>query len=102
LKAKRSKTNARRRANFRLAEKRVISNKEIEFLQNSPCFYCGSKERITIDHIIPLARGGRHSIGNFVSACHSCNSKKHARFIMEWRLNKPRADSLRRADPRSL
>lgn len=49
------------------------------------CFYCGSREPMTIDHIIPLARGGRHTIGNVLPACKSCNCSKQERLIVEWR-----------------
>ena len=102
LRAKATKKRIKRRAYWRMAEKNEVSNAEIKKLLSSACIYCGSSKRITIDHIIPLARGGRHSIGNLAPACHSCNSRKSARFITEWKLNKPRADSLRRTGPRSL
>lgn len=51
------------------------------------CFYCHARPaRLTMDHIIPIIRGGRHSIGNLIPACVSCNSSKSRRFIMEWRV----------------
>ncbi len=49
------------------------------------CYYCkkqcgqkiaGYKKDATIDHKIPLSRGGRHSIENLVVACRGCNSMK--------------------------
>ena len=49
------------------------------------CFYCGQRAQLTMDHVIPIIRGGRHSIGNIVPACLACNSSKSKRFIMEWR-----------------
>lgn len=102
LQAKGAKSRMKRRANFRDAEKKLITNSDLKRLLRQPCIYCGSSQRISIDHIIPLARGGRHSIGNLAPACFDCNTRKSARLITEWQLNKPRADSLRRADPRSL
>lgn len=43
------------------------------------CAYCGCKPgRLTMDHIIPLARGGQHEPGNIAPACSRCNSRKHA------------------------
>lgn len=63
-----------------------ITPKEIKALMRSNCFYCGSTSQISIDHVIPISRGGRHSIGNLVSACKSCNSRKNARFITEWKV----------------
>ena len=62
-----------------------ILQKEIIKLKNSDCFYCGSKSKITLDHVIPVSRGGRHSIGNLVSACGSCNSSKGNKLIREWK-----------------
>lgn len=42
------------------------------------CVYCGKKsQRLTQDHIIPLSKGGAHTMSNIVPACKSCNSKKH-------------------------
>jgi 5-methylcytosine-specific restriction endonuclease McrA len=73
---------ARRKANgvFRITKKELVK------LGLDPCFYCGSKDRITVDHIVAIARGGTDSIGNLVSACKSCNSQKRQLTIMEWRL----------------
>lgn len=53
---------------------------------DSRCFYCGEAAAMTMDHIVPLSRGGKHTIGNIVPACLSCNSSKHDRFIVEWRV----------------
>jgi 5-methylcytosine-specific restriction endonuclease McrA len=62
-----------------------ISKKEVTRLYKSNCFYCGSNKKIQIDHAIPLARGGRHAIGNLLAACEICNKSKHAKTIMEFR-----------------
>jgi 5-methylcytosine-specific restriction endonuclease McrA len=41
------------------------------------CVYCGKKsQRLTMDHIIPLSKGGAHTVSNVVPACASCNAKK--------------------------
>lgn len=51
------------------------------------CHYCGghfpSKE-LTLDHIVPLARGGRSTRGNCVPACKECNNRKKHLLPMEW------------------
>ena len=60
------------------------------------CAYCGIKARLTMDHVIPLVRGGTNLIGNILPACNSCNCRKQGRFIMEWRLGKSRR-TVRRA-----
>jgi len=66
----------------------ITTRKEISRLYASACIYCQSRQNITLDHVVPIARGGRHSIGNLVSACKSCNSSKRDRTIMEWRVSK--------------
>lgn len=80
--------NARRKANGVFA----ISKKELIKLSQGPCFYCGSKDRITVDHVVAIARGGADSIGNLVSACKTCNSSKRDLTIIEWRLFKTKGN----------
>jgi 5-methylcytosine-specific restriction endonuclease McrA len=62
-----------------------IPRKELKKLYNSPCFYCGSLNKITIDHVIPISRGGTHGIGNLVAACAFCNGSKNSKFLIEWK-----------------
>lgn len=49
------------------------------------CYYCKcrftKKCPATVDHVIPLSRGGAHTISNLVLACKPCNSRKHANII---------------------
>jgi 5-methylcytosine-specific restriction endonuclease McrA len=41
------------------------------------CVYCGrGDKKLTMDHVIPISKGGEHSKENVVPACRSCNSKK--------------------------
>lgn len=54
------------------------------------CFYCGLRADLTMDHVIPLAKGGRHSIGNIIPACGSCNSSKSDTFLTVWKRRRPR------------
>ena len=72
----------------------LILDKEFKKLNNELCFYCGSNNKLTIDHIIPVVRGGRHSIGNLLIACKSCNSKKGSKTIQEWRKLQLRLQSI--------
>lgn len=43
------------------------------------CAYCGEKKALTMDHVIPLIRGGKHEMSNIVPACRSCNASKGPR-----------------------
>jgi 5-methylcytosine-specific restriction endonuclease McrA len=66
-----------------------ISAKDMRRLYSSPCFYCGRKEEsMTVDHVIPLIRGGANGIGNLVTACRSCNSSKQHWLLAEFRYRK--------------
>jgi len=76
-----SRTRARRAA----AQVFTILPREMRRLLSQPCMECGSTENLSVDHIIPLSRGGRHSIGNLQTLCRSCNNSKFNRFITEWR-----------------
>lgn len=65
-----------------------ISAKELQKLYLSDCFYCGDNENIQIDHVVPISKGGTHSIGNLVPACAECNLSKRDKFLSQWKLQK--------------
>ena len=51
------------------------------------CHYCGSKiahKNLTMDHLVPLARGGRSKKNNLVPSCKDCNNKKKNMLPLEW------------------
>lgn len=48
------------------------------------CIYCGAREDITFDHLIPTSEGGPDVISNQVPACQRCNSSKGARDVIAW------------------
>ena len=51
------------------------------------CYYCGAKvgnKNLTMDHLIPLSRGGTSSRDNIVPACKECNNKKKYMLPVEW------------------
>ena len=48
-------------------------------LHQGICHYCGqqfSPDQLSMDHMVPLARGGKSTKGNIVVACRECNRKK--------------------------
>jgi len=51
------------------------------------CYYCGMKvapKELTLDHLVPVSRGGKSTKTNCVPACKSCNNKKKNLLPMEW------------------
>ncbi len=51
------------------------------------CHYCEAQvppRELTLDHIVPLVRGGQSTRGNCVPACKECNSKKQSLLPVEW------------------
>lgn len=40
------------------------------------CCYCRQETKLTIEHVVPLSRGGKHSANNIAPACGSCNYSK--------------------------
>lgn len=53
--------------------------------QGRNCTFCNGPAD-TIDHLIPLVRGGTNYEGNLAPACRSCNSRKQDRLVIEFRL----------------
>lgn len=52
---------------------------------NHECCYCGIHlENPTMEHFIPLSKGGEFSPKNILPACLSCNSSKHTNAFNEW------------------
>ncbi|MFH1223009.1 MAG: HNH endonuclease [Pseudomonadota bacterium] len=59
------------------------------------CHYCGQKfpkEKLTMDHIVPVARGGKSSKGNVVVCCFNCNQSKGLNTPVDILLDKIRKD----------
>jgi 5-methylcytosine-specific restriction endonuclease McrA len=54
------------------------------------CCYCGQKRKMTLDHVVPLARGGGHDESNVVPVCAKCNSSKKDRTFIIWLYKKGR------------
>ena len=51
------------------------------------CHYCGGSfapRELTMDHLVPLIRGGRTVKSNVVPCCKECNSKKRYMLPLEW------------------
>ncbi|MBU2512510.1 HNH endonuclease [bacterium] len=51
------------------------------------CYYCRQRfpaKTLTMDHVIPISRGGKSTRSNIVSCCKECNNKKKYLLPVEW------------------
>jgi len=83
---------------FKVDEEHIKREKaKARELRNSPwwkrkrstgiCYYCGGKfkpSELTMDHLVPVVRGGKSAPRNLVPACKECNNKKKYLLPMEW------------------
>lgn len=53
-----------------------VNRREVLRRDSHTCQYCGSSKYLTLDHVIPLSKGGQHSWNNVVTACKQCNQRK--------------------------
>lgn len=56
-----------------------LSRNNVFNRDNHTCQYCGAKTDLTLDHVIPKSRGGKHSWENLVTSCSDCNVTKRNR-----------------------
>jgi 5-methylcytosine-specific restriction endonuclease McrA len=62
----------------------VLTRKNILRRDSYKCAYCGRSDLpLTIDHIVPRAKGGNDSWENLICACTICNNKKGDRTPLE-------------------
>ena len=57
------------------------------FISQKECLVCNTPMRFedkTMDHVVPLSKGGAHSVRNVMIMCYSCNSRKSAKNPSEW------------------
>ncbi|NNE46814.1 MAG: HNH endonuclease [Rhodothermales bacterium] len=54
----------------------MLTRKNVIRRDGFRCQYCGSRDKLTIDHVIPKSRGGRDIWENLVAACVPCNNRK--------------------------
>jgi 5-methylcytosine-specific restriction endonuclease McrA len=80
-----------------------LSRREVFARDKHVCQYCGASGRdLTIDHVTPKHRGGRHEWENLVAACRSCNHRKGSKTLTEARMTLLREPRAPRADVRYL
>ena len=70
-------TNLTRQQYVKQRKRKIKDNvKKKVIRRDGRCLECGSKENLTIDHIVPISKGGDNNMKNLMTLCHVCNQKK--------------------------
>lgn len=67
----------------KIAQKFIGKKNIREFIfkrDNYKCLSCGTKKKLSIDHINPINKGGENKLSNLQTLCKSCNSKKSDKY----------------------
>lgn len=75
---------SQRRARIRAANGKVSASEwvVIQATFGHRCAYCWADgKKLTMDHVVPLIRGGVHRAENIVPACHFCNASKGSKIL---------------------
>eukprot|EP00892_Ulva_mutabilis_P001192 jgi/Ulvmu1/11073/UM007_0255.1 len=69
----------------------MVSKRNILLRDRHMCQYCGSRAELTIDHVVPVSKGGELTWSNCVTACRACNAKKGNKTLQQlgWTVRKP-------------
>jgi hypothetical protein len=66
----------------------IFDDERIKLETGKICNYCGSGEKLTLDHIFPQKLGGKDDAENLIFSCRSCNSSKGKKDLMEWMVSR--------------
>lgn len=70
----------------RMSMRSLLDDEAVKLKAERCCSYCGSRDFLSIDHLLPRTRGGSDSGENLVLACKPCNTSKGGADMMEWML----------------
>jgi hypothetical protein len=89
-KSKRRKAQMRNSVAIQLSGKQ-INERFAEF--DHRCAYCGAQpekhDKLHIEHVLPISKGGTHALGNVLPACKSCNFSKRDHEAEQWYRQQP-------------
>ena len=57
-------------------KKVMLTRKNIFSRDSNQCQYCGTQDNLTLDHVVPKAKGGKSTWSNLITACKGCNTHK--------------------------
>jgi len=75
----------RRRARMASNGVNLVTATETATIIAKPCMACAAPAPSTVEHLIPISRGGAHTIGNLAPLCQPCNSSKNDMTWAEWK-----------------
>ena len=61
----------------------ALSRKNVLIRDHHSCTYCGTRDDLTIDHIVPASKGGEWSWTNLTTACAKCNNRKGDKMLKQ-------------------
>jgi hypothetical protein len=62
----------------------IAEDEKLKLILPQSCCYCGTKTALSVDHLLPRARGGMDAGENMVWSCKSCNSSKGKKDVLVW------------------
>lgn len=86
-KGKAIQRNAHNIRRDRRREGDVTTEQMMELQKTKVCYWCNSKIKendLQIDHYVPIAKGGKHTISNLVASCSKCNLDKRAKDPLQY------------------
>lgn len=68
----------------KMSMRSLYDDERLKMIVPQACYYCGSVQRLAVDHLIPRLKGGPDAADNLIWACRSCNSSKQGRDMLQW------------------
>lgn len=62
----------------------LADDERLKLIIPQACSYCGSREHLAVDHLVPRKLGGDDLGDNMIWACRFCNSSKGAADVLQW------------------
>lgn len=72
----------------KISMRSLYDDERLKMTEPQACYYCGAKDNLAVDHLIPKIRGGPDDADNLIWACRSCNSSKQGRDMLVWATSK--------------
>lgn len=68
----------------KMSMRSLFDDERLKMTAPQACYYCGAKDTLAVDHLVPRIRGGPDEADNLIWACRACNSSKQGRDMLAW------------------